>query len=306
MNKTLRIFKALADETRLRLYSVLLEHELSVNELVSLLEVGQSGVSRNLKILLEAELLSSRRDGLWVFYSANKENNIHELIRSIIKNSDGQVDFSHDLKMAEHIIEDRLRKTRQFFNSIADDWDHLSKEVLGDFDLAKNVVNLMPYNCKVAVDLGCGTGSVLELMQGKAEQIIGVDGSSRMLELSRRRFAKSNHDISLRIGELDHLPLKDGESDFVCLNMVLHHLSEPAIALDEIKRVLKKGGTLLITDFDKHELEKMRKAYGDRWLGFTKETIDGYLKKSGFSLKETYTFPVKLGLGVNIFLANNE
>ena len=245
MSHAIRYFKALSDETRLRLAHVLGRYELSVNELVSLLEMGQSRVSRHLKILTEAGLLQSRRDGLWVFYSAVNEGEGHAFLKAAEPFVTAEARMRADLDMAARILEDRALKTRQFFNAIADHWDTLSREVLGGFDLAGAVRDAMPPDCGVAVDLGCGTGLVLERMRERARKVIGVDGSPRMLELARRRFipegsAEAWSDggapfpaagadipagspalapLSLRIGELDHLPLRDGEADFASITI---------------------------------------------------------------------------------------
>lgn len=302
MDFAIRAFKALADPTRLRLLAVLRQYELSVNELVALLDMGQSSVSRHLKILSEAHLLVSRRDGLWAFYQASREGEGHQLCEAIAPFMQGEA-VQADLDMARHIIEDRSRKTRQFFNTIADDWETLSRDVLNNFDLAATVSAAMPNICHSAVDLGCGTGLVLEAMREKAQSVIGVDGSSRMLELSRRRFGDKAPDVSLRIGELDHLPLRDAESDFACINMVLHHLSQPQEALVEIARVIKPGGSLFVTDFNQHTLESMRTDYGDLWLGFEETTLFTFIRQAGFSLSEHQLVPVNKGLSVHCILA---
>jgi ArsR family transcriptional regulator len=214
-----------------------------------------------------------------------------------------------DMDMAARILEDRALKTRQFFNAIAEDWDALNREVLGDFDLAGAVCAALPAQCGVAVDLGCGTGMVLERMRFHARELIGVDGSPRMLELARRRFAASGGDdggeahVSLRIGELEHLPLRDGEAHFACINLVLHHLSDPLPALKEIRRILQSGGLLLATDFDKHGNEHMRKNYGDRWLGFDESILHGMFAKAGFAPRRTTRRPVGKGLSLLLILA---
>lgn len=309
MSNTLRHLKALADETRLRLALVLQRYELSVNELVTLLGMGQSRVSRHLKILTEAGLLRARRDGLWVFYSAPETGPGRAFL-------DGVLAFARDegradLDMAARIIEERALKTRQFFNSIAEDWDELNREVLGDFHLPDAVRDAVPADCGIAVDLGCGTGEVLEQLRGVSREVIGVDGSPRMLELARRRFGRAagsedagdGAGVSLRIGELDHLPLRDGEADFACINLVLHHLSHPDAAIREIARVLRSGGLVLVTDFDRHQDETMRNVYGDRWLGFTREELTAALEAAGFAPVEYRRYEVKMGLALHLVLA---
>ena len=300
---TLRYLKALSDETRLRLALVLSYYELSVNELVSLLNMGQSRISRHLKILTEAGLLQSRRDGLWVFYSAEQDGPGHKFLESIIAFMQGEDSFRCDLDMASRIIEDRALRTRQFFNEIADDWDEMNREVLGDFSLPEVILQAVPEHCGVAADLGCGTGEVLERLRGVCRELIGVDDSPRMLELARRRFGDNMNGISLRIGELDYLPLRDGEADFICINLVLHHLSRPTGSLGEIARVLHPGGFVLVTDFDQHGQEAMRTRYGDRWLGFSQDELTVALENAGLVVVDYRRQMVKKGLALHLILA---
>lgn len=295
-------FKALADETRLRLLHILSFHELNVNELVSLLSMGQSRVSRHLKILTAASLLNFRRDGLWVFYSIADSGEPRRLITAILPFLSSDPLLLSDLKMATALMEDRANKTHHFFNSIAEDWDHLTTEILGDFDLPAAIVAEMP-QCHVACDLGCGTGNMLLAMKVKSSTVIGVDGSARMLELAKRRFPPHDSTLSLRIGDLAHLPLRDSEADFVSLNMVLHHLPSPIDALREAYRVLKPHGILVISDFNSHLDENMRSRYGDHWLGFTKETLNNFLNKTGFSLTRLTNVSVRNNHSLHILTA---
>lgn len=303
---SLAFFKALSDETRLRLVHILRHYELSVNELVRILDMGQSRVSRHLKILTEAGLLTSRRDGLWVFYAASPAGTAHDFLQAIAPFMPADAAMRADMDVAAHILEERARKTRQFFNAIAEDWDELNHEVLGDFDLPAQVAAAVPQHCRMAVDLGCGTGAVLARLLPRAGGVIGVDGSARMLDICRRRLDGENvpeQRYSLRIGELDHLPLRDHEADFACINLVLHHLSDPAAALGEAHRILAAGGRLLVTDFLRHHDETMRSRYGDRWLGFAPDSLTAYLEQAGFVLVDSRQCAVGRGLHLLLLTA---
>ncbi len=304
INDTLKYFKALADETRLRIAIILWHYELSVNELVTLLNMGQSRISRHLKILTDAALLQARRDGLWVFYRATEESADRSFLEPIFNKI--SKDAKDDLDMAARIIDERAMKTRQFFNTIAEDWDELNREVLGEFSLSNAIQQNIPKKCAVAVDLGCGTGEVLGKLLEASQTVIGVDGSPRMLELARRRFHESERkssQLSLRIGELDHLPLRDGEANFACINLVLHHLSDPQIAIEEISRILAPQGLVFISDFTQHKVETMRQTYGDRWLGFSTESLEYYLANAGLSPIKHTIENVHLGLKIHLLLA---
>ena len=295
-------FKALADDTRIRLLHILSNNELNVNELVAVLGMGQSRISRHLKILTSARLLTWRRDGLWVFYSSPESGADKSFIDAVIPFVANNPFAAQDCAAAAALIAERTRKTQQFFNSIAEDWDKLSKEVLGSFSLPEAIARIMP-QCAVACDLGCGTGSVLEVMLEKAGLAIGVDGSARMLELAQKRFSPDNSRISLRIGDLAHLPLRDGEADFVTLNLVLHHLSTPVDVLQEVFRIIKPGGRLVITDYTSHSDETMRSEYGDLWLGFTTEELHNALKRARFSVTESTEVPIERNLSLHIIQA---
>ncbi len=296
----LKALKAVSDETRLRLALVLSRYELSVNEMVALMDMGQSRISRHLKILVDAGLLEFRRDGLWVYYSVVPSGEGKSFLDAIYPFALDMPTSQSDLDMAKHILEERARKTRQFFNAIAEDWDALNSKVLGDYNLAQEVLSAIPENCEVAVDLGCGTGGVLEALRHGSQSVIGVDGSSRMLELARRRFAEGSgvdlNKISLRIGELDHLPLRDAEADFACINLVLHHISEPRLVLTEIKRILKPNSRLLVIEFCKHSNETMRSEYADRWLGFDERQFVELSESLGFKYHSVKHVDVKQNL----------
>lgn len=303
---SLLYFKALSDETRLRLVHILMHYELSVNELVRILDMGQSRISRHLKILTEAGLLTFRRDGLWVFYSAAATGTPRNFLRALEPFLPDDATMRSDMGMAAHILEERARKTRQFFNAIAENWDELNHEVLGEFDLPAQVCTALPEGCSTAVDLGCGTGAVLARMLPLARTLIGVDGSARMLEICRRRLEGEGvpeERYSLRIGELDHLPLRDHEADFACINLVLHHLSDPAAGLAEVRRILAPQGRLFVADFLRHNDETMRTRYGDRWLGFDEEQLAATLHQSGFRLVNSTRQAVGRQLSLLLLLA---
>lgn len=293
------IFKALADETRVRLANLLMRYELSVNELVQILGMGQSRVSRHLKILAEAGLVKFRRDGLWVFYSAPEAGDKLDFLRAVAPFFPRDNVLRSDLALGAKALEARTLRARQFFNAIADNWDDLNQEILAGFDLPARAIAAMPQNCEVAVDLGCGTGGVLAVMGTRAARVIGVDGSARMLELCRARLgarALESGKVSLRIGDLNHLPLADGEARFASLNLVLHHLDRPEEIFREIHRAIAPGGVLFIADFMRHNDESMRRDYGDHWLGFDPAELKRVLSRAGFEISRVEKQPVARGL----------
>lgn len=297
--KSLNYFKALADNTRIRIFNVLLENELSVNELVELLDTGQSGISRHLKILNDSGLLSCRRSGIRAFYSASQDENTRLFGKTAKALFRDEPLLAQDLRGARRIIEERRLETRHFFNTIAHKWDSLRQEIMGDFDLNTAIIENLGTG-EVVADLGCGTGELLSALCGQAETIIGVDSSPNMLELSRGRF-NGSADVDLRLGELEHLPLRDMEADTAIISLALHHLSNPASAVEEAGRILKKDGVLIIAEFDRHENHDFQQNYGDRWPGFSESEISGWLSINGFTLSRTSRYTVRQGLTINVY-----
>ncbi len=194
-----------------------------------------------------------------------------------------------------------LEETSRFFDSVAQDWELLKKDILGDFDLNRLILEIMD-KCRIASDLGCGTGDLLPVLKKKADIVIGVDNSPNMLKSAKERFAK-NDGFDLRIGELEHLPLKDEEADFALINMALHHLASPFEGITEAYRILKKGKKAVIVEFDKHNNETLRKKYNDRWLGFEEVELKGWLNAVGFVVKKTEFYELKKGLKAVLYLA---
>ncbi len=299
---TVKYFKALADETRLRLFRLLMNYEFNVNEIVSIMGMGQSRISRHLKILTDTGLLTSRRDGSYVYYNSVSSNELSDLIRFVDKSFTRHNEFPEDRVRSQNLITERKTRMQRFFNDIAEQWDSLKRDVFGGFDLNEKIIGKVGHS-GVAVDLGCGTGELIIALAGKSERVIGVDSSPNMLKQARMKTAAIEDRVDLRLGEMEHLPLRDGEADLAVASMVLHHLVAPAAGIREIHRILKKGGKLLIADFEKHNIEAIREKCGDPWLGFDHGEIEKWLADSGFELFETDRFEVRHGLNVNLFLA---
>ena len=301
----LTYFKALADETRVRLLNILMHHEMSVNEIVALMDMGQSRISRHLKVLTDSGLLECRRDGAWAFYSAVGNNDAGRFSDSIRPLFLSEQQLADDLETASHLVTERSIKSRNFFNSIASEWNYLKQKVLGDFDLNQAILDCVD-TCQFAVDLGCGTGELLAGLRKKAGFAVGIDSSRKMLAQAEKLFSNNNEKIELRLGELEHLPVGNNEADFAVISMVMHHLANPEKVAMEVARILKSGGIFIIADFEKHTNEEMRKKYGDRWLGFSKDEIRTILSHSGFEEQKIKTFKLKQSINLNITIARKK
>ena len=295
-------FKALSDPTRLRLLNMLSCHELNVNEIVSVVEMIQSGVSRHLKILQDAGLLVSRKDGSFIYYSASRTDEARDLIRFTTERVKADPLFIRDIDRAGQSISLRKNRTKRFFRTVAPQWDRLKKEVLGELDLNGLILEKLQGRHQVA-DLGCGTGEMLSrMLNGDKNKLIGVDASPEMLEQARIRLPDQGC-IELRLGELENLPMRDQEVDAVVMSMVLYHIVEPEKSIGEVARVLRGDGCFVLADFARHNQEEIKEIIGGTWLGFSREQIDGWLRDSGLVMTGCSEFKVERNMKITLYLA---
>jgi len=305
--KIISYLKALSDETRLRIVNILFHYELNVNEIVALLEMGQSRISRHLKILSDGGLLKSRRDGLLIFYSVVVDGDGREFLDALKFFIDNEGYLKKDLKNHEKNLHKRYLKQKQYFNSIASTWDQIKADIFGDFDISSIILPKIKVSDVVA-DLGCGNGYLLSEIFKESENshLIGIDDSEMMLLEAEEKFKSFKNKPDLRIGKLEHLPMRDNEIDFAVMNMVLHYLTRPEDAVKEAERTIKSGGNLLIIDFEKHSDENMRTKFDHRWLGFSDTEMKSWIKETDFKLKEIGKFNLKNNHKLKIFLAEKE
>lgn len=278
------LMKALADPTRLRLLVILERSECTVQELTAILEMGQSRISRHLKILVDSKLLGVKRQGTWGYYRTIFSDELLAGLWPVIL--PGLMEIAGkkgDLERLATVLDARRRRSREFFDRHARRWDELVQQVLPVADYRSTLLERLPPSREL-LEVGVGTGSLLLQLSEKAGRIIGVDHSPGMLEEARARIAAEGlgDRVELRLGEMAHLPLADGSVDCALLNMVLHHAADPATVFYELARVLKRGGSLIIIDLQRHDQEWIRDAMADQWLGFSREELDPWLNTAGF------------------------
>jgi SAM-dependent methyltransferase len=298
----LNYFKALADRTRLRLINILIHYEFNVNEIVSIFSMSQPRISRHLKVLLDSGLVSSRRDGLWIFYSAAETGTGSMFLKTIKNLLENEEEFIQDIDRCRDIIENRSKETTLFFDNVAGDWSSLKQNIIGNLDI-NSIIDGYIKKCRLAVDIGCGNGDLIPVLLKHSEKVIGVDRSQKMLEHAKQHLSSDIERLSLRLGDLEHLPLSNNEADFAVANMVLHHLSSPLEAIQEVYRILKKRGSFILVDFLKHKNEQLREKYGDRWLGFEESEIKTWLIDSNFAIEEKNQYNLSNGLKMMLYLA---
>ncbi len=286
----LKIHKALADETRLRLVRLLFQGPLNVNEIIDVLHMGQSRISRHLKILAEAELVSNRREGTWVYYHVNDHSvgNLTSEMLDLLRRHEHDLPFhDEDLQGLEGVVERRHAQSRDFFNKVEDPHQlHQGLQQNGD-SYRQIAMSLMQERHRTVLDLGTGAGLLLPRLLENAEQVIAVDSSTKMLDMARHTAGNQAGRCDFRLGDLAHLPVANGEVEAVMACMVLHHVSNPAGTIAEAHRALKAGGELFIVDLRKHDDESFRESQADLWLGFEPAEIERWLRTNDFDLLDT-------------------
>ena len=297
-------FSALSDPTRCRMLWLLDRHELTVSELCTILQLPQSTVSRHLRLLADADWVSSRRDGTSRYYALALDGatgpraKIWDLTRAQLAGRS----IEQDGRRLTKVLAERREASQQFFASSAGQWDKLREELFGRDVVPAALLGLLPSGWTIG-DLGCGTGALLPVLAGPAAHVIGVDASAEMLGSARARVSGLNN-VEVREGSLEALPLETSSLDAALLALVLHHVPSPADALSEAARVLKPGGRLLIIDMTSHDREEYRQRMGHVWLGFSDEQMSRLLAQSGFGdVRITPLPPAAEAKGPTLFAA---
>jgi ArsR family transcriptional regulator len=277
--------RALADATRLQVARLLVEGAFSVGEIQEVLALGQSTVSHHLKVLSEAGLLECRREGRLAWYGWHASlSPAQQALRAFVQSHARTLDIAARQRLSR-VFEARTERTKRFFDTSTSPFEQVPASTKGPapaVDVVQEMVALLP-KCEVAVDLGTGTGRLLAPLRERAGRIIGVDQSPRMLEGARRRVSERGwHDVELRLGSLEHLPLADAEADVAIAHQVLHHVARPEAVAAEAHRVLRAGGLFVIADYLPHDREWMREEYADLWLGFDPSFVLRLLEDAGF------------------------
>ena len=273
----------LADATRGRMLLILERQELTVSELCAVLQLPQSTVSRHLKTLADSAWVTSRRDGTSRYYSFSIDDldagarRLWPLLREQVASTTGA---AQDQRRLESTLAKRRSKSEEFFSSASGQWDRLRAELFGQsFHLHALLCLLDPQ--LVLADLGCGTGQLSELVAPFVRRVIAVDGSLEMLDEARRRLQAGT--VDLRLGTLEALPIDEGAVDVAMMGLVLHHVPDPARALAECARVLKRGGRALVIDMLPHDRVEYQQQIGHVWLGFPESQMRKMLVAAGFT-----------------------
>ena len=302
MTRALDIFRALGDATRLRIVQLVRRMELSVGELAQVLGQSQPRVSRHVKILCDAGLLARRKEGSWVFVTLG----LPDAVTPVAAVLDGWAGEDHwavaDAARLQAVRADRAAAAAAWFEGHAGEWDAIRSLHVAESQVEAAIAAVLGEGpLGTLVDIGTGTGRMLELFGAQAGQALGIDRSSEMLRLARAKL-QGRANTELRQANLYALPLTDSAADVAILHHVLHFAEDPAAAIAEAARVLGPGGRLLIADFAAHDREELRVRDAHVRLGFDDAQIAAWFAAAGLKVARQETLEggeltVKLWLG---------
>lgn len=278
----LKILRLLGDKGRVRILRLLEKQDLSVAELQEILGMGQSRISMQLSQLKQAGFVEVRRSGKKSIYRATVPLGAQAILAEVLSRSPQEIaETAHDDAGLQLILSRRKDNLRAHFDDLAGRFGRDYVPGRSWKSLSEMLLRLLPP--LVIADLGAGEGTLSLLLAQRAERVIAVDSSEKMVEygvaLAQRSEVKN---LEYRLGDLEELPIASGEVDLVLMHQTLHHALQPQKAIEEAQRVLKPGGRIVILDLLKHELEAAHNLYGDVWLGFSQVKLIELLSKAHF------------------------
>jgi len=294
MEELLASLRAAGDPTRLRLLVLCGEGEWTVSELTQSLGSSQPLVSRHLKQLCDAGLVERRQEGSWVFYRLCRAGAAGQLARQLIDAlpaDDARLRRDNERLAAIRKARDEL--AAEYFRANAARWDEIRALHAGDAEVEAALLRLLPpREIGALLDIGTGTGRILELFCAQGVRGVGIDMSREMLAVARANLARGGHgDCYVRHGDMYQLPWSEPEFDAVTIHQVLHYANDPAAAISEAARVLRPGGRLVIADFAPHRHDALRDEHAHRRLGFADAEMRGFIGAAGLTAGETVSVP---------------
>ena len=289
LNDTMAGMRAAAEPTRLRILALCADGDLTVSELVRILGQSQPRISRHLKVLTAAGLLARVPEGSWVFHRLAQDGPQTDLGARLVDLAprDDEV-LARDRQRLVQIKRERAEEAARYFRENAGQWDRLRSLHVDDAVVEKAILDLAPETIERHLDLGTGTGRILELLAGRTDLAQGVDLSREMLSVARANLdsAGLSH-CQVRQADITQLPFPGETFDLVTLHQVLHYLPDPVRAIDAAAAMLRPGGMLLIIDFAPHDEETLRRDHQHRRLGFSDTEAETWLKSAGLTPRAT-------------------
>ena len=279
--------KAAAEETRLRMLALLNEGELTVSDMTDILGQSQPRISRHLKLLTEAGIVERHREGAWAFFRMADRHPAAGAIRDLVAHLDpSDQRLAGDRARLKAARQARTEAAEAHFSRLADNWDKVRSLHVPEEAVEAAIIEAVGAKpVQAFLDLGTGTGRMLQLLAPLASRAVGIDASHAMLSVARANLERTGlAKVQLQQGDIHALPVEHDAFDLVLIHQVLHYLDDPARALREAAAVLAPGGRLLVVDFAPHMLEFLREGHAHRRLGFADEQLRGWLEEAGLDV----------------------
>ena len=284
LDEFLGALRAVAEPTRLRLLVLCSRGELTVSELAQILGQSQPRVSRHLKLMCEAGLLDRFREGSWVFYRLAGSGGASGLGRHLVA-ACGERDptLVLDLQRLGTIKRQRAERASAYFGENAPRWDSIRSLYIDEREVEAALIEIIDaVQPRDLLDIGTGTGRILEILGPRVGQALGIDMSREMLAVARVNLERAGAaNGTVRLGDMYQLPLPDASFDAVVIHQVLHYADRPAMAIAEAARVLRPNGVLVVVDFAPHQLEYLRDEHAHRRLGFADLEVAEWCRAGG-------------------------
>lgn len=283
MASILKSLRLLADASRLRILLLLEREELSVAELQEIMGLGQSRISTSLSQLKQAGLVEDRKQGKNSLYQL-KDRQLVELLHAA---GNEVPEAEEDARALHLVLEKRLDKVRSYFDELAGKFGRNYVPGRSWKGLAETLLQLLPP--MVIADLGAGEGTFSQLLAQRADRVIAVDNSARMVEFGTS-LAKEHgiRNLEYRLGDLESPPIEDASVDLAFFSQSLHHALHPGRAVAAAHRILRSGGRIVILDLKRHTFEQARELYADTWLGFSEVELRDFLARAGFTSLQSW------------------
>jgi len=294
LEAALAALRAAGEETRLRLLVLLAEGDLTVSDLTDILGQSQPRISRHLKLMVEAGLITRHREGSWAFFRLAQHQDGAPLAQWLVEGlAADDVVLQADRERLAAVRAARTEVAQAYFAKHAGEWDRIRSLHVSEAQVAQAIHDsLGPERVRAVLDLGTGTGQMLRLLAPQADRLLGLDVNASMLSVARAQLAAEGlHRIELRQGDLYALPVDRESFDLVIVHQVLHYLDDPLRALREAAHALSVGGRLLVVDFAPHDLEFLREEQAHRRLGFADPQMRQWLKDAGLMVQNTLSLP---------------
>jgi ArsR family transcriptional regulator len=286
----LEALRAAAEPTRLRILALCARADLSVSDLVRILGQSQPRLSHQLKLMTEAGLLIRYREGQWTYHRIGNTQPSGKVARAVTGLiSDGGPTYAADLTRLGEIQAERRTASAAYFSANAGNWDRIRALHVDEAKVERAITDMTAdLELRRLLDIGTGTGRILQLFSHRLDEAIGIDINRDMLRMARDNLERGGfRNCHVQQGDMDRLPWPDGSFDGAFLHQVLHYAERPAATIAEAARVLRPNGCLLIVDFAPHTLEELRIEHAHRWLGFADESIAAWCDSAGLSIEKS-------------------